>query len=61
MGRHRRSLERFIDLTPSQLGQTTSQAGTVGADDLLQIRAFDGTAWSQAFDVRWNPFHVVSG
>ncbi|HET7085131.1 MAG TPA: M10 family metallopeptidase C-terminal domain-containing protein [Rhizomicrobium sp.] len=46
-----------IDVTAAQLTQTSFVAGTVG--DNLQIRAFDGLAWSAADTVRWAPFTVT--
>jgi peptidase M10/serralysin-like protein len=47
-----------IDITAAQLAQTSFVAGT--ADDNLQIRAFDGAAWSAADTVRWAPFHITA-
>jgi hemolysin type calcium-binding protein len=46
-----------IDITAAQLAQTSFIAGTVG--DGIQIRAFDGAAWSAADNVRWAPFTVT--
>jgi hypothetical protein len=45
-----------IDITAAQLAQTSFLAGTVG--DSLQIRAFDGFAWSAADNAAWSPFHI---
>ncbi|HET7086182.1 MAG TPA: M10 family metallopeptidase C-terminal domain-containing protein [Rhizomicrobium sp.] len=46
-----------INITAAQLAQTSFVAGTVS--DNLQIRAFDGAAWSAADNVRWAPFTVT--
>jgi len=45
-----------IDVTASQLSQTTFLTGTVS--DSLQIRAFDGYAWSAGDSAAWAPFHI---
>jgi hypothetical protein len=45
-----------IDITAAQLAQTSFFTGTVG--DNLQIRAFDGIAWSDADTAAWAPFAV---
>jgi hypothetical protein len=47
-----------INLTPSQLAQTSFLVGTV--DDNIQIRAFDGFAWSAADSAQWSPFHITA-
>jgi hypothetical protein len=46
-----------IEVTAAQLAQTSFDAGTVG--DALQVRAFDGVAWSAADNSAWAPFHVL--
>jgi Ca2+-binding RTX toxin-like protein len=46
-----------IDITASQLSQTSFITGTTG--DSLQIRAFDGTNWSAADSAAWSPFLVT--
>ena len=45
-----------ITISAAQLAQTSFVTGTVG--DSLQIRAFDGTAWSAADNAAWSPFMV---
>ena len=45
-----------IDITASQLNQTSFVTGALG--DALQIRAFDGKAWSAADSAVWAPFQV---
>jgi hypothetical protein len=45
-----------IDLTAAQAAQTTFVTGTVS--DNLQIRAFDGQAWSAADSADWAPFNI---
>jgi autotransporter-associated beta strand protein len=45
-----------IDITAAQLGQTSFVAGTV--NDSLQIRAFDGIAWSAPDTGSWAPFTI---
>ena len=45
-----------IDITAAQLNQTTFVTGTVA--DALQIRAFDGRAWSAPDSANWAPFQV---
>jgi hypothetical protein len=45
-----------IDLTAAQAAQTSFLTGT--ADDDIQIRAFDGHAWSAADTANWSPFHI---
>jgi len=45
-----------IEITAAQLAQTSFVAGTAG--DNLQIRAFDGAAWSAADNAQWSPFTV---
>jgi hypothetical protein len=45
-----------IDISEAQLSQTTFVTGTVG--DALQIRAFDGIAWSAGDNANWSPFHI---
>jgi hypothetical protein len=51
-----RAASTIIDITAAQLAQTSFLAGTVG--DSLQIRAFDGFAWSAADNAAWSPFHI---
>jgi hypothetical protein len=46
-----------IDITAAQLAQVSFVTGSVG--DSLQIRAFDGTAWSAADSAQWSPFNVT--
>jgi hypothetical protein len=46
----------LVQITASQLAQTTFQAGA-GTDNLY-VRAFDGTGWSSDNNVGWTPFHV---
>jgi len=46
----------IITITAAQLSQTSFMTGTV--TDNLQIRAFDGAAWSAADDASWAPFNV---
>jgi hypothetical protein len=45
----------IIDITAAQLAHTSFASGTV---DSLQIRAFDGYAWSAGDTAAWSPFHV---
>lgn len=45
-----------IDISAAQLAQTSFFTGTAG--DALQIRAFDGIAWSAADSASWSPFHI---
>jgi len=45
-----------IDITASQLAQTTFVIGTAGDD--LQIRAYDGALWSAADTAAWAPFKI---
>src|SRR5207248_2469242 len=45
-----------IDLTAAQFAQTSLVTGTVNDD--LQIRAFDGLAWSAADNASWSPFTI---
>jgi hypothetical protein len=45
-----------IDITAAQVGQTSFITGSAG--DNLQIRAFDGIAWSAADNASWSPFTV---
>jgi hypothetical protein len=47
----------IIELTASQLAQTSFFTGLVG--DNLQIRAFDGSAWSAPYNVGWSPFSIT--
>lgn len=47
----------ILDITASQLAQISFLTGS-GAGDDLQIRAFDGFAWSASDNVGWSPFHV---
>jgi len=46
----------IIDITAAQLVQTSFVTGTVS--DNLQIRAFDGYAWSAGDNAAWAPFHI---
>jgi hypothetical protein len=46
----------IIDVTAAQLAQTSFVTGTV--NDNLQIRAFDGIAWSAADNASWSPFTI---
>lgn len=46
-----------IDISAAQLSQTTFVTGTLG--DALQIRAFDGIAWSAGDTASWSPFHIA--
>ncbi len=46
-----------ITVTPAQLGQVSFVTGIVNDD--LQIRAFDGAAWSAADTAAWSPFTVL--
>jgi len=46
-----------IDLTPSQVAQTSFVAG-IGASDTVHIRAYDGFAWSAPDNGAWSPFTV---
>jgi hypothetical protein len=45
-----------IDIAAGQLGQTSFVTGTLG--DGLQLRAFDGKAWSAADSAVWAPFQI---
>ena len=45
-----------IEITAGQLAQTSFVTGSV--NDNLQIRAFDGTAWSASDFGSWSPFTV---
>jgi hypothetical protein len=45
--------DQTIQVTPAQLAQTTYQAAA-GGTDLLEVQAYDGTAWSA-----WTPFDVT--
>jgi hypothetical protein len=47
-----------IDITAAQLSQTSFVTGASGHGDLLQIRAFDGYAWSAGDSAAWAPFHI---
>jgi len=49
-----------IDITAAQVPQTTFVVGS-SASDNLQIRAFNGAAWSAADDAYWAPFTVTPG
>jgi Ca2+-binding RTX toxin-like protein len=46
-----------ITVTPAQLGQVSFVTGIVNDD--IQIRAFDGAAWSAADNAAWAPFTVL--
>ena len=46
-----------IEITAAQLAQTSFVAGSVA--DSLQIRAYDGNAWSAADNAAWAPFTVA--
>jgi hemolysin type calcium-binding protein len=50
-----------IDISAAQAAQTFFVAGNAGVVDGVQIRAFDGVAWSAADNVQWSPFHVTAG
>ncbi|HET7086181.1 MAG TPA: hypothetical protein VFI23_15500 [Rhizomicrobium sp.] len=51
-----------IDITAAQLAQTSFVAGNpLGTSDGIQIRAFDGAAWSAADNARWAPFTITAG
>ncbi len=50
--------QTVIDITASQLSQVSFVAGTVS--DRLQVRAFDGMAWSVPESGQWAPFHIVT-
>jgi hypothetical protein len=50
------SARSLIEITAAQLSQTSFVAGTV--NDSLQVRAFDGTAWSAADNATWAPFSI---
>ncbi|HWU55782.1 MAG TPA: hypothetical protein VN175_09790, partial [Rhizomicrobium sp.] len=47
-----------IDITAAQLAQTSFMVGSTG--DMLQIRAYDGLAWSAGDTAAWSPFTVTS-
>jgi hypothetical protein len=47
-----------IDISAAQLYQTAFFVGTIG--DALQIRAFDGVAWSAGDTAPWSPFHITA-
>src|SRR6185295_17144593 len=47
----------IIDIAASQLAQTSFVTGFV--NDSLQIRAYDGAAWSAADNAGWSPFTVT--
>jgi hypothetical protein len=48
-----------IDISAAQLAQTSFLTGPSGPmSDGLQIRAFDGLAWSAADTAAWSPFHI---
>ncbi|MBA2589704.1 MAG: hypothetical protein H0U98_13895 [Alphaproteobacteria bacterium] len=46
-----------IELTAAQLSQASFVTG--GVSDYLQIRVFDGTAWSAVDSAQWSPFNVT--
>jgi len=48
-----------IDLTAAQAAQTSFVAGAI--DDNIQIRAYDGQAWSTADSANWAPFTLGPG
>ena len=48
---------KVLDITAAQFAQTSFVVGSVA--DNLQIRAFDGTAWSAADNASWAPFTVT--
>ncbi len=56
IGSAKQNASTIIDITAAQLAQTSFVTGTVG--DSLQIRAFDGTAWSAGDTANWSPFFV---
>jgi hypothetical protein len=47
----------LIELPASDLSQVSFLTGSTG--DMLQVRAFDGTAWSAADSAQWSPFHIA--
>jgi cytochrome oxidase Cu insertion factor (SCO1/SenC/PrrC family) len=53
------SAATVIDITAAQLSQTFFTAGA-SANDLLQIRAYDGLAWSASDNAAWSPFTVTA-
>ncbi|MBA2589705.1 MAG: hypothetical protein H0U98_13900 [Alphaproteobacteria bacterium] len=46
-----------IEISASQLAQVNFVAGSIG--DHLQIRAYDGIAWSAVDSAQWSPFNVT--
>jgi hypothetical protein len=48
-----------IDITAAQLAQTFFTVGIL-ANDNLQIRAYDGLAWSASDTAAWSPFTVTA-
>jgi hypothetical protein len=46
-----------IDISAAQLAQVSFATGSIG--DALQIRAYDGTAWSAPDSAQWAPFTVT--
>jgi len=48
----------LIEISAALLSQTSFIAGQSGASDSLQIRAFDGFAWSAGDSAAWAPFHI---
>ena len=51
-----RQARHLIDISAAQAALTSFVTGTV--NDALQIRAFDGIAWSAADNASWSPFHI---
>ena len=49
--------QTVIDIPASQLSQLSFVTGTTA--DRLQVRAWDGTAWSAADNAQWAPFNVT--
>ncbi|MBA2589182.1 MAG: hypothetical protein H0U98_11245, partial [Alphaproteobacteria bacterium] len=47
----------LIEIPASDLSQVSFLTGSAG--DMLQVRAFDGTAWSAADSAQWSPFHIA--
>lgn len=49
----------LLDIPASQLSQVSFVTGSAGQSDAIQVRAFDGNAWS-AVSGKWAPFHIVT-
>ena len=52
------SARTVIDISAAQFAQTSFLTGTL--DDDIQVRAFDGRAWSAADNANWAPFHITA-